>query len=318
MALPGNIKKIVFNNPNIPNNEVVWLNIERPGKAEIEYLRKEYNFSLAHLQASSAKSMAQRTAIENTDEYLFLILHFPVFSGDNIVGGEIDFFIGDDFIITLHNGNLKGLNSFYNSCKKANKETLTYRFESSAVLLYEILDKLMLECFTLLDKNLEDITELEDLIFAQKSKRAVSEILDLRRNVINTRRIMINHKNVIKKLIDFEVGRVPEHKVKKYYNSLLENSKRFWEYLDIQKEMVEILNSTNESFLNNRLNEIMKTLTIFSVIVFPLTLLAAIFGMNTVNGMPFMNDPNGFWSIIAIMLAGSLVMMLIFAKKKWL
>ena len=98
----------------------------------------------------------------------------------------------------------------------------------------------------------------------------------------------------------------------------MENSKRFWENLEIQKEMVEILNNTNESLLNNRLNDIMKTLTIFSVIVFPLTLLAAIFGMNTMEGMPFINNPNGFWIIMAMMMFGCLGMLIIFAKKRWL
>jgi len=70
--------------------------------------------------------------------------------------------------------------------------------------------------------------------------------------------------------------------------------------------------------MNYRLNDIMKTLTIFSVIVFPLTLLAAIFGMNTINGMPFINSINGFWMVIIIMLFGSLGMLIFFKKKKWL
>ncbi len=62
----------------------------------------------------------------------------------------------------------------------------------------------------------------------------------------------------------------------------------------------------------------MRTLTVFSVIVFPLTLFAAVFGMNTLNSMPFIDHPYGFWFIIGIMLAATLAMFMFFKKKKWL
>ncbi|MDD5295233.1 MAG: CorA family divalent cation transporter, partial [Patescibacteria group bacterium] len=111
---------------------------------------------------------------------------------------------------------------------------------------------------------------------------------------------------------------VPEKEIKKYYYRLVEHSKRIWEFLENQKDMIEALHATNESLLNYQISDIMKTLTIFSVIVFPLTLLAAIFGMNTMGGMPFAETKNGFWIIIAIMLTGSLGMLAFFEKKKWL
>jgi magnesium transporter len=111
---------------------------------------------------------------------------------------------------------------------------------------------------------------------------------------------------------------VSQEKLRAYYSQLIDYSKTIWRILDNQKEMIEVLNSSNESLLNYRISDIMKTLTIFSVIVFPLTLLAAIFGMNTVNGMPFVGTENGFWIIIAIMLTGCLGMLLFFEKKRWL
>jgi magnesium transporter len=129
---------------------------------------------------------------------------------------------------------------------------------------------------------------------------------------------MQNHKNIIKKLIEFDTNLVKEKDIKKYYFQLLDLSKRIWESLENQKEMVEVLNSTNESMLNYHISDIMKTLTIFSVIVFPLTLFAAVFGMNTVDSMPFVNSPFGFWYIVGIMLVASLLMLLFFERKNWL
>jgi magnesium transporter len=105
--------------------------------------------------------------------------------------------------------------------------------------------------------------------------------------------------------------------LKKYYADLVDHSKRIWEMLDNQKEMVEVLSNTNESLLNNKMTDIMKTLTIFSVIVFPLTLLAAIFGMNA-KYMPFVDGIYGFWIIIGMMLVGCAAMLIFFKRKKWL
>ena len=331
-----NIQQVIIDNPITPNEKLVWIDIRNAGKKEIEYLRKNYNFDLSHLRASSAKSISQRPMIIQEKDYFFMILHFPVFqsialennkrwkkrkkgnTGYNIVAGEIDFFIGHGYLITLHNNNIKVLNEFFNLCKKDGNSLLAYEFESSAVLLYELLERLLQSCFYLLDQNSIEISKIEKIIFEQKQKKAVSKILLIRRNVINFRKIIQNHKNIIKKLMKMESELVPEEKIKKYYNKLLEHSKRIWEILENQKEMIEALNNTNESLLNYRISDIMKTLTIFSVIVFPLSLLAAIFGMNVVGSMPFMDSENGFWIIIIFMLLGCLGMLVFFERKKWL
>ena len=312
-----NIHELIIDNPSTPKEKLKWVNINNAGKNEIEYLRKKYKFDISNLQASSSKTLAQRPIIEKKNSYLFIILQFPILKNDRIIDGEIDFFIGKDYLITLHN-NFNELNRFFNYCKKESNKTLSYEYESSAVLLYEILRKLMLGTFSLLDHNSVAINQLEELIFSQHSKTAASEILFLRRNIIHSRKILQNHKSIIKKLSDPETGLVPQPNIKKYYTKLLDHSKRLWENLENQKDMVEVLNSTNESFLKYRISDIMKTLTIFSVIVFPLTLLAAIFGMNTVNGMPFVDTENGFWIIIVFMLLGCLGMLFFFERKKWL
>lgn len=336
IKISPNIQRITIDNPRTLKEKLVWVDICDASRKEIEYLRKKYNFDLAHLQASTAKSVAQRPMIAQNENYLFMILHFPVFqlapAGNAklkikahdqyakycIAAGEIDFFIGDGYLITLHNNNVKILSEFFNLCKKDSDSLLAYKFESSAILLYELLEKLMLSCFPLLDRNSVEIAKAEEIIFEQEQKKAVSYILSLRHNIINFRKIMQSHKNIIKQLMNIKSGLVPEQKIKPYYNELLGHSKRVWEILENQKEMIEVLNGTNESLLNYRISDIMKTLTIFSVIVFPLTLFAAIFGMNTTGGMPFADSDNGFWMIIIIMLMCCLGMLIFFEKKKWL
>lgn len=338
LKISKNIQQITIDNPKTEKQKLYWIDISNAGKNEIEFLRKKYKFELADLQASSAKSVAQRPIVSKRSKYLFMILHFPIFQFKplihqekiknskneinyvqySIAAGEIDFFIGKNYLITLHNNNIKSLSDFFNYCKKDGNTLLAYECESPSILIYELLKKLILSCYPILDQNSIEIANVEEIIFKQEQKIAVAQILALRRNIINFRKVMQNHKNIIKKLMKIETNVIPENKIKKYYNELLEHSKRIWEILENQKDMIEVLNSTNESLLNYQISNIMKTLTIFSVIVFPLTLLAAIFGMNVESGMPFSNIDNGFWIIIGIMLMGSLGMLLIFEKKKWL
>lgn len=317
-----NIQEITVNNPKTQNDELTWLNIVNAGKNEIEYLRKKYKFGLNHLQASSSKIFAQRPNFTISDDgsYSFLTLQFPIFVNGKIAPAEIDIFKKRGLLVTIHNNNIPALNNFFGLCKKDCEALLSYQYESSAILLYELLKKIMLDCYCLLDENSVQINKIEEHIFSRRQarKEAVSRILNLRRNIINFRKIMQSHKNILKKQMKRRSEVVPAEIYNKFYSELIEHSKNIWEILENQKEMIEILNSTNESLMNDRLSYIIKTLTIFSVIVFPLTLFASIFGMNTVESMPFINSPYGFWYIIGIMIFGSLGMLFFFEKKKWL
>ena len=314
-----NIQKILIDNPRTENEKLTWTNVVNAGKKEIEYLRKKYNFSMEYLRSAMSTAISQRTIIEKTDKYFFLILHFPVIENNQLVASEINFFIGHGYLITAHNGNISAFNEFFNFCRKDADSLMAHEMESSSILLYEILEKLILYCFGILDKTSEEIGQLNNIIFDQHiHKKSVARILSLRRNIINFRKIMQNHKNTLKKLMEMESSIVPTVHIKKQYKELIERSKRIWEILENQKDMVDVLFQTNESLLNYRLNDIIKTLTIFSVIVFPLTLLAAVFGMNITGGMPFVNINNGFWIIISIMIFCSLGMLFLFENKKWL
>ena len=162
-----NIEEVAVDNPKTEDKKLIWVNINNAEEKEVEFLRRKYGFEVNHLRASSAKTTAQRPTAQPGKDYLFLILHFPVFSGGNISAGEVDFFVGHGYLITLHNNNLKALNDFFNLCKKEESSLLTYEFESSAILLYELLERLMAACYPLLDKNILAIAEAEKIIFAQ-------------------------------------------------------------------------------------------------------------------------------------------------------
>ncbi len=298
------------------DKELTWINIINPKKKEIKFLRKNYNFKLSHLQTASSNTIAQRTLIENSDGYTFLVLQFPMISKEVINTGEIEFFIGQDFIVTLHN-NVRALNSFFSSYKKDIDGFNSFNDKNSATLLYEMLKSLLTDCYSMIDLNTKKIEEVEDMIFSQKSRESIPRILFIKRDIINARKMLQNHKNIIKSLMSVETQLKISPKTKKYYIELLELSKRVWESFENQKEMLSVLSNTNDALLNYKISDIMKTLTLFSVIVFPLTLFAALFGMNIEGGMPLLYNRFGFWIVIFIMIIASYGMLIYFKRKKW-
>jgi magnesium transporter len=314
------IQEVEIGNPRT-REKVIWTNIANAGKPELEYLakqKKKYGIYFSELRASSEKSNAQRPSITKKEKHFFLIMHFPIFKDGEIVAAEIDFFIGHGLLITVHSNNIPALNNFFNTCKKDDYSLLSYHKESSIILLYELLSKLTAASYDIMDQNSAKITFWEKKIFVSDQRKAALEILNLKKNIISFRRIIQNHKNILKQVMDMKSSLIPHNELIQYYSELIEDTKRIWEFSEIQKESVDALNDTNESLLNYSINNVMKILTVVSAVFSLLMLLSSLFGMNIVNGMPFANNPNGFWLLTAIFTVIGLVMTAFFIKKRWI
>ena len=155
-------------------------------------------------------------------------------------------------------------------------------------------------------------------MFGHKEREMVQEILVIKRNIVYFRKIMQSHQSIISKLIDQKLCLKPnDREIKFFYHDLIDYLQDIWATLGSYQTTIDALEDTNNALVTFKLNDIMRTLTIFSVIVFPLTLMAAIFGMN-VSHMPIAGTDLDFWKIISIMLFFSLVMFLYFKRKKWI
>ncbi len=315
-----NIQKLTVANPRT-NLAVDWLNINNAGKEEIEYLRKNYNFKLPHLRAASAKANSQRPLVVHEDDYMFMILHFPVPSCDQtngVTSVEIEFFIGHGWLVTLPSAPLEPLDNFFNLCKKDGGSLLSYELESSAILLYEILNKLLEYSYKILDSSSLAIARAEQTVLGTDSKKSANQIIALRHNLINFRKIMQNHKSILKRLMAMESQVVPSDHIKKYYGELVDQTKNIWETMENQREMVEVLFNSYQSLADYQLGSTMKKLTIFYVTFSSLSLVAAIFSLKVETGMPFLNYQNGFWLVLAIMGIVGLFMLLLFKRNRWM
>ena len=297
---------------------VTWENVIKPGKKDLSYLEKNYRLEREDL--NECLPPLQRNKIVLRPEYIFVILQFPLYhrKSREIRSIEVDFFIRSSALITVHDSKLAPIGELFNTLQESKTEQKKLMGQSPAPLLHEVLDRLLKTTHPMLNNLALNIDRVEEQMFRDKpNSDTIRDLLIIKRNIVNFRKTMQAHKNIMERLIQGSRQRFPAQRLNRYLADLTDHTKEIWLALENYRDTVNALHETNESLSSHRLNIIMKTLTIFSVIVFPLTLLAAIFGMNTIN-MPFVGDEYGFWVIIGIMLVGTIAMFGFFKWRKWL
>jgi len=295
---------------------LTWVNIEQPTELETEYLAQHYPFH--PLDLDDCLSRIQRPKIDEYPDYLFIVFHFPVFNKEARVTtpSQLSVFIGEDYLITLHKGELKPLVKLFRECQ-IEQESLHENFsQGSAYLLYHITDRLVDYCLPILNKIGGNIERVEEEIFSQRMPRAIKEISILRRDVISFRRIIWPMRAVIGSLKP-KVHRFTKTDMGVYFDDMVDHVDKIWDGLDEYKEIIEGLNDTHDSLASNRTNEVMRMLTIIATILLPITVVASIFGMNIPLG-PFKNNPYSPLYVFLICLAIIGGMLYFFRRQRWI
>jgi len=316
MAIPEAAKEEKLHIESVSWGNLTWVNVEQPTPEETKYLAEHYPFH--PLDLDDVLSRIQRPKIDEYPDYLFLVLHFPVFNKEARVTtpSQVSVFIGEDYLITLHKGDLKPLVKLFADCQ-INQETLQENLsKGSGYLLYHIIDRLIDYCFPILNKIGGNIERVEEEIFAQSMPQSIREISILRRDVISFRRIIWPMRAVIGSLKP-RVARFTRIDLSVYFDDLVDHVDKIWDALDEYKEIIEGLNDTHDSLASNRTNEIMRMLTIFATILMPVTVVASIFGMNIPLG-PFEENELAFLYILLICLAITGGLLYFFRRQRWI
>ncbi|RJQ35527.1 magnesium and cobalt transport protein CorA [Candidatus Parcubacteria bacterium] len=302
----------------IKTKKLLWTHIHKPSKEDIEYLAKEYDFHPLDLEDCLVK--IQRPQISEYPHYIFFILTFPVYNRKTreIESSEVDFFLSSKYLITISDGKMSTLENFFDEIKNNEYSQEKYMLANHPIfLLYEIMHRLQNYTFPMLDHIGQDIEDIDRRIFRGQERRLVREILHVKRNIVDFRRIMQAHKNIIKKLMNANTKFFMHSKIDIYFANILDRTKDIWDILETQKENINAFQETNESLISYRLNDIMKTLTIISVIMIPANLVASVFGMNA-KDMPFIGLPFDFYIILSFIFVIMLLFIIYFRKKRWL
>jgi len=297
-----------------------WINIEGPGPVDLAWLQEHFEFH--PLDYEDVLSRNQRPKIDEYDDYLFLVLYFPVF--DKSVGrlnaAELDVFIGPDFVITLPNTPLPPVEYLFERCVSS-EETREGRMSKGAgYLLYKIVDDAFDYCFPMLRKIGNKLERLEEDIFEGRSKEVVRDLSNVKQEIINFRKIIRPERSVLRDLERTKQRYLAED-LEVYFDDIIDAAERISDMLDNYKEVVEALEQTNESVLAHQFNDVLRILTVFSIIFLPATLIASIWGMNI--GLPGGGEPPSssldvFWLVVAAMVAVMVGMVAYFRRRGWL
>lgn len=260
----------------IHTKNLKWVDIVNPDDRDLLYLKE--NFQFHPLDFEDVVTPATRTKIDEYDNYHFIILLFPQFNHESkeIKPIEVDFFVGKNFLVTIHDGSMRTLNNIVHSVAQYDSSRVQYLNQGSGYLLFSIFELLFKRSSPILDKINHQMLEASKNIF-QVDLATLQDLSELKKNIIIYRRIVRMHKYVLTRLLHTKKEYLQFPDSKTYFQDLIEYAQNIWEVLSSDKESVESFEETNQSLGTHRINDILQVLTIVSVIVSILTLLTDVF-----------------------------------------
>jgi magnesium transporter len=296
---------------------LTWINVESLEPEIVNELRERFGWH--PLDVEDVLSKRQRPKIDNyADEgYLFGVLHFPAYDKaiQRLNAAELDFFLGPDYLVTIPNVELLPVTRLFRRCQEDADFRQSLFSRGSGRLLYEVLDDLFDYCFPILDKIGHKLDSIEEDIAERASEEIVKDISRAKQEIISYRKIVKPQRPALR-LLERGIERFLPEELDLYFDDLIDASERIWDLLDNYKEVVEALEDTNESVISHNQNNVLRILTLFSVVLLPLTLISGIFGMNV--DFPGNGSHTAFWIIVGLMLTVIGSMVAFFRYKRWL
>jgi magnesium transporter len=296
-------------------NGLTWIHISEPGPLEAAYIAERFGFH--ELDIEDVLSKRQRPKIDEYPDYLFIVLHFPIYDKavQRLNAAELDVFLGQDFLITLDNVELLPVTYLFRRCEEDVELRDELFSKGSGYLLYHVLDDLFDYCFPILDKIGHKLDAIEDRLEEQRSEEIVRDISDAKQEIIAYRKIIKPERATLRLLERYTQRFLPQD-LELYFDDIVDAAERIWDLLDNYKEVVEALEQTNESIISHRQQYRLQLLTVVSVILLPLTLIASIFGMNV--HVPGQETTEGFWAVIGLMVVLGIALLGVFRWRRWL
>jgi magnesium transporter len=297
-------------------NGLTWINLESLDVESVTQLAERFGWHPLDLEDVFSKR--QRPKVDDYPEYLFAVLHFPRYDKaiQRLNAAELDVFLGPDYLVTIPNVELLPVTRLFRRCEEDAEFRDELFAKGSGRLLYEVLDDLFDYCFPILDKIGYKLDSLEDDVFEnRRSEDIVRDISNAKQEIISYRKIIKPERSTLR-LLERHVERFLPEELELYFDDIVDASERIWDLLDNYKEVVEGLEDTNESVISHRQNNVLRVLTVVSVILLPLTLISGIFGMNV--HFPGFDTGWAFWTIVGVMLATALSLIAFFRSKRWI
>jgi magnesium transporter len=293
---------------------VIWVDMEAPTEVDEHVLLDVFKFH--PLTVEDCRENRHYPKVEEFHGYIYFIVHGVTAdtSPDRFNTIELDGFLGSNFVITYHHEMFRSINNV----KQLLRTSPISCQRGSAFLLHQILDQVVDFYSPVLDDFDDRIDRLEDEIFTLKKPNNVilSQIMDLKRSVLRLRRISTKQMDILLRMSRGEFVLIPDE-MRPFYRDVYDHLVRV---VDLAESYRDLISGSLEAYLSvvsNRMNEIMKVLTIFSAIMLPLTFIAGVYGMNFDN-MPELHSRYGYFGTLTVMFVVALGMLIFFWKRGWL
>jgi magnesium transporter len=292
-----------------------WHHIVNPSDDNLNYLKDNFHFHPLDIE-DCKEEYNQRPKVDIYDDYYFIILHFPDFDKQNrfLRIREIKIFWGEDYLITIGKSHWVVADMFKEG-KEMEARDEDFEVGTSDALLYTILERLMKATQKIIKKIGDDVDAINRSLFDIRAQQTIERISVIRKNIISLNTMF---KPQLPLFARFESKQIEGYanNMEDYWSNILDYYKQMWDLTEDYAELIEGLSQTFDSMQANRTNEIIKTLTLISSVLLPLTFLTGLYGMNV--NLPLQNDPRSFWIVVSAMMIIVIGMYTFFKRKKWM
>jgi len=291
-----------------------WVDMEAPTEADDQVLLDIFHFH--PLTIEDCRANRHHPKVEEFPDYLYFIVHAirTDSSPDRFNTIELDGFLGRNYVLTYHHENFSSVDKV----KQTVRSSPVTCSRGPSFLLHAIIDSIVDDYLPVMDDFDERINELEDSIFTlhRPNDRILEDILGLKRSVLRLKRISSKQLEVLYRMSH---GQFPliAGAVLPFFRDIYDHLVRVSDLAESYRDLISGSLEAYLSVVSNRLNEIMKVLTIFSAVMLPLTFIAGVYGMNFEN-MPELHSRYGYYAVWAIMLSVAVGMLLFFWKRGWI
>lgn len=295
-------------------NSVTWINLNGLNHVnEIEKLG--HHFELHPLVLEDIVNIAQRPKIDEHDGYIFVVLKMLYYNAEqHIVSEQVSFVLGKNYVLSFQEADGDVFDSVRERIRQSKGRV---RSMQADYLLYTLIDAIVDHYFSVIEVLGDKIEDFETAIFAGEIEDDASRsIQDLKREILRVRRAIFPLREVINK-IEKNENPLIQKKTITYFRDIYDHLIQVTENIDIYREMIWSLMDMYMTTISNKMNEVMKVLTIMASIFIPLTFIAGVYGMNF-NYMPELQFKYGYFIIWVIMIVTFLGMIYYFKRKKWL
>lgn len=300
----------------ISGERITWIDIPDPTLHDVGILRRFYP-NLHPLNLEDILSPIERPKIDEHDDYIFVVMHFPVFDHRQRLSraSEVNFFVGRNFVISVHEGRLKSLTALFEACRVDTSSCRSTLGSSSGHAFYVMLDKLVDHIFPMLEKVDSNLHRIEDDIFDAEGVDLIRDIALVRRDTLALRRIVRQQVMILTQIERMKSSLIHED-LEDYFGDLVDHIQRARDIVEEDVEIIAGFSETADTLISHKINAVIRILTVFSVIMLPLTFVTSMFGMNV--GLPLQEHPDAFIMITVLMLAITGAMLAYFRYRRWI